>query len=258
MMRRAIQSEQGFTLLEVMVAIAILGLGLTAILSAQAGAFASTSQARSISIGAGLLRCKMTELEQHLFEDGFQEGDENDNGPCCNDEDVPGFRCSWRIEKPELPEPKYGQLDLNADLNLASPSGSGSPGGLDLLSQLSQGKGGLPDNARPGDIAEKLGGGAESGLPDTSAIAGMAMEMVYPQLKTIFDMSCRRITVSVNWNEGDRPQSIEIAQWVTSAGPAGLAAANAADAANRAADDLSGTSSGGTSSGGTSSGGTRR
>lgn len=240
--------KRGFTLLEIMVAIAILGLGLTAILSAQAGAFSSTTKARNISLATGLLRCKMSELEQHLFEDGFQEGDEIDSGPCCSDEDSPGLRCSWRIEKPELPEPKYGQLDLKADLNLSTPGSSGgAPSGMDFLSNLSQGKGGLPDNAKPGDIAGALGGGAESGMPDMSSIAGMAMEMVYPQLKTMFDMSCRRITVSVTWTEGDNDQSIEISQWVTSAAPAGLAQANAADQATKALDGLSSSS---TSSGG--------
>lgn len=248
-MMRLARKTRGFTLLEVMVAIAILGLGLTAILSAQAGAFSSTTQARNISLAAGLLRCKMSELEQHLYEDGFQEGDEIDSGPCCNDEDVPGLRCSWRIEKPELPEPKYGQLDLKTDLDLSTPNSSGgSPSGMDFLSNLAQGKGGLPDNAKPGDIAGALGGGAESGMPDMSSIAGMAMEMVYPQLKTIFDMSCRRITVTVGWNEGDQAQSIEIAQWVTSAGPAGLGLETALDNAAKAQDNLNTSSS--TSSGG--------
>ena len=47
---------RGFTLLEVMVAVAILGLGLTAILSAQTGVFASSAHARNLSVATGLAR----------------------------------------------------------------------------------------------------------------------------------------------------------------------------------------------------------
>src|SRR5262245_24081047 len=93
---------QGFTLLEIMVAVAILGLGLTAILSAQAGAFASSASARRMSLATGLVRCKMSEIEELLLREGFQELDQNDSGPCCNDEDTPNMRCSWKIEKLEL------------------------------------------------------------------------------------------------------------------------------------------------------------
>ena len=42
--RRSKRTRIGFTLLEVMVAVAILGLGLTAIFAAQAGALASVSR----------------------------------------------------------------------------------------------------------------------------------------------------------------------------------------------------------------------
>src|SRR5262249_6670152 len=49
---------RGFTLLEVLVAIAILGLGLTAILSAQTGLFASSMYAEHVSSSIGLLRCR--------------------------------------------------------------------------------------------------------------------------------------------------------------------------------------------------------
>src|SRR5262249_24136304 len=88
--------RRGFTLLEVLVAVAILGLGLTAILSAQAGAFASAAHARNISVATGLLRCKMGEVEEHLYKEGFQETDETGAGPCCEGDETPNIRCTWR------------------------------------------------------------------------------------------------------------------------------------------------------------------
>src|SRR5262245_15442776 len=89
---------RGFTLVEVMVAVAILGLALTAILSAQVGAYAATGHARNLSIANGLARCKMSEVEEHLLRNGYQELDEADNGPCCEGDETPNMTCSWRVE----------------------------------------------------------------------------------------------------------------------------------------------------------------
>lgn len=47
-------------------------------------------------------------------------------------------------------------------------------------------------------------------------MTGMVMSLVYPSLKTIFEVSTRRITVTVTWNEGNTEQSMEVAQWVSS------------------------------------------
>lgn len=89
---RASRNSAGFSLLEVMVSIAILGLGLAAILSAQAGSFAAATQARSLSVATGLARCKMLELEQKLIKDGFPDIDQDDSGPCCDGDDREAMR----------------------------------------------------------------------------------------------------------------------------------------------------------------------
>lgn len=226
--RMRASEERGFTLLEVMVAVAILGLGLTAILSAQAGAFASAAHTRNLSQAVGLARCKMTEVEEHLLIDGFQELDESGSGACCSDDEVPGMRCDWRVEKPQLPEPKFGDLDLNAGLDLSSPGGAGAGlGPLGSFAAAGQGQNPFPDNASPTDIASTLAGG-EGGL-DVSGITGFLMSQVYPQVKTIFDASARRITVAVIWNEGNKEQTLEVSQWVTSAAPMNLGGAKVLD-----------------------------
>jgi general secretion pathway protein I len=129
---------RGFTLLEVLVAVAILGLGLATILSAQAGAFASASHARHVSVATGLLRCKMTEIEEHLYRDGFQLTDENGEGQCCDLDETPDMHCAWRIEQPQFPDSQLGDLDLQSSLSLGggatgSGSGAGALGALGLL-----------------------------------------------------------------------------------------------------------------------------
>ena len=56
-------ASSGFTLLEVLVAIAILGLGLTVILSSQAGLFSSASRGEHLTAASNLLRCKMSRIK---------------------------------------------------------------------------------------------------------------------------------------------------------------------------------------------------
>ena len=118
MVERSMQSRprnRGFTLLEVMVATAILGMGLTAILSAQAGAFATAAHARNVSVATTLARCKMGEIEEHLYIDGVQELEEIESGVCCEGDETPNMKCSWKIEKPQFPEPKLGELNLDTN-----------------------------------------------------------------------------------------------------------------------------------------------
>jgi general secretion pathway protein I len=95
-------TRRGFTLLEVMVAVTILGLGLTLILSSQAGMFASTKRIEAETYAVNLLRCKMGELEIYLEKNGYPLIDQNDSGDCCEDEDIPGYTCDWKIETVEL------------------------------------------------------------------------------------------------------------------------------------------------------------
>jgi general secretion pathway protein I len=238
--------RRGFTLLEVMMAVAILGLCLTAILSAQAGAFANATFARNISVATTLQRCKMTELEEYLKRNGLQETDESDSGPCCDDQDSPGMRCSWRIEKPAFPEAKLGELDLNAGLDLstqnsplgglpgmpggagAAPGAGGLPGGAGAAAGLLGLLGGAP--AAPGaEGATDADAGAAAGsdrLAETLGAAGsseaisgilpMLMGMVYPGMKSMYEASTRRVTVTVTFAHLGKDYPMELVQWVTS------------------------------------------
>jgi len=88
---------RAFTLLEVLVAVAILGLGLTAILSAQFSAVKAVGHARHMNMAVGLLRCKMSELENELRIDGFQELDQEDSGVCCEGDETPNMSCNWSV-----------------------------------------------------------------------------------------------------------------------------------------------------------------
>ena len=65
---------------------AILGLSLTVILSAQAGLYSGGTNAQRTSVAIGLARCRMTEIEERLLKLGYPLVDEKDDGACCEDD----------------------------------------------------------------------------------------------------------------------------------------------------------------------------
>lgn len=200
MMRRA--SSRAFTLLEVLVAIAILGLGLTVILSSQTGLFSSASRGEHLTAASNLLRCKMSEIELELEQKGFNLTDENDEGPCCDDEE--GYNCSWKIERVELPP--LPEASGEGDGGIEDP-GTGPLGAIANIS-ASQGTS-LGDKATPGSVMEQLGSTGTSGME------GMVMGFVYPSLKPMLEASIRRVTVKVMWKEGQRDRELEATQFLT-------------------------------------------
>lgn len=206
------RTTRGFTLLEVMVAVAILGIGLTAILSAQAGNFATSAYARNVSVATGLLRCKMGEIEEDILKRGYPASDEHEEGVCCEG-DESKIRCAWAVEKPEFPPPKYGELDLDSELDL-SGDGKG-PGQLGAAVEALKGSEGAPpfdEGAGIAGIAQSLTGSGEE-TPGGGAL-GMAMGMIYPDLKMAFEASVRKVTVTARWNDGEVERKIDVVQWL--------------------------------------------
>ncbi len=172
---------RGFTLLEVLVAIAILGLGMTSILSAQAGLFASSSYAERVSLSIGMVRCKMSELELKLAKEGYPLIDTKDEGPCCGDDPVPGYSCKWKIEKVELPPPPLSG-DLSSKMSsLGSGSGPGALGSLGAIAAVGQSGGAVLGNgAGISDISRLFAG--ESPLGGGSSGFGTAPGISDPSL----------------------------------------------------------------------------
>lgn len=237
--------QRGFTLLEVLVAIAILGLGLTIVLSAQTGVFWSYSRARHLSQAPGLVRCKMSEIEVDLLKKGFPLLDETDDGPCCDDEDDQdgGYTCEWKVLKVKLPELPMGGdpfggsgggADGGADSAGASGGGLGALGALASIQQ--SGGADLGDGAGVGDLAEMLGGGG--GM--MGGIGPMVMGFVYPDLKPMLESSIRKIVVSVKWQEGTNERELSATQYMTSPQQGGFdpLAAEGLEEATEAIDGL--------------------
>jgi general secretion pathway protein I len=209
--------RRGFTLLEVMVAIAILGLGLTVILSSQAGLFSSAQRAENLSVATGLARCRMSEIEVKLLQEGYPLTEQTDSGACCEDSEIDVYKCEWKVQPVKLPEPA-GVDALGGDGGIDDTGGMGPLGALATVQQTggaSLGDGGI------GSLASMLTT-ASGDKPPQDGIASMAMGLVYPDLKPMLEASIRKVTVTVNWKEGNAARDYSIVQYVTNPQQGGL------------------------------------
>jgi len=203
--------KRGFTLLEVMVAIAILGIGLTMILTAQTGLFSSADRAAKLSFAVGLARCKMNEVEVELLRDGFPLTDQNEEGPCCED-DESAFRCTWDVTSVMLP-------DVGSSGGSGSDAGAGAgpdPIGALMGARESLGSGQTEDavSALSSLIPEGSSAGAGPSL-GAGALAPLAMGFIWPDLKTMLEASIRKVTVTVRWREGSSERELAVSQYLT-------------------------------------------
>src|SRR5215471_12889495 len=207
-----------------MVAVAILGLSLTVILSSQAGLYSGASHAERTSIAIGLARCRMTELEEHLLKFGFPLADEKDDGACCDDDSRTDMTCSWRIDTIELPEAKPPSLDSAGGLNLGGTKGlgssvpglgggsdQGSMGPLSTLGKLATSPQSLVGDGGVASFASAL----QEGTGGVAGIASLVMTFVYPRLKPMLESSIRKLTVTVTWHEGIKSRDFSVVQYVT-------------------------------------------
>lgn len=194
-----------------MVALAILGLALTAILSAQAGLYGANVQARNLTQATSAARCKLNELEVELLSKGYPEADQNEEGPCCVGDSPPGMSCKWSVERVTLPDPPK-----------SSPLGDGGVGGgdgglgpLGALAGAAANPAGLGDgglSSLTSALATPTGPGGQTGV---AGVAGLAMNIVYPQLKPLLESSIRRVTLDVVWNEGPVERKLRVVHFIT-------------------------------------------
>jgi general secretion pathway protein I len=232
-------------LLEVMVAVSILGLGLVVLLTAQTGLFSSAKRAATLSQAVGLARCKMSEIEEQLLRNGYSITGEDEEGPCCEDEESE-LRCKWSIIPivlPELGAGGPGGADAGATMEGEDPTAS-----LDVL-------GNAQDQLSQGNTSDALSGlngavGAASGGPSmgAGALAPLAMGMIYPQLKGMLEASIRKITVRVVWSEGPLERDFSVTQYVTNPQQGGLLAVDESAGAAGAAGTQQPTNASGQSS----------
>jgi len=210
-------TDGAFTLLEVMVAVTILGIALTAIFSSEAAAIRVGTRARFLTTATLLARCKMGEIEEQVMRQGLPAVSANGTDECCEDAEVEGFECEWEIMRIVLPD------------GAPMGGGGGSASGMDqsgnpISGLLGGGGGSTPSGSSTPSVPtpdQMLSGAMMSGGGDM--IGQIALQFVFPILKPQLEEQVRRARVTVRWHEGDREQEFDVSQYLVAEQPPALA-----------------------------------
>ncbi len=129
MRRGGSHGERGFTLLEVVIALAILALYLGVLLEVQVTSLHAAGRSRDMSIASMLARSKMIDVEQKLFDEGFTLGEIEEQGD-FTDEGRPDFKWKYKVSEVELDLSTIGALCGEDDEEGACGGMLGGLGGM--------------------------------------------------------------------------------------------------------------------------------
>jgi general secretion pathway protein I len=214
---RTNSATSAFTLLEVMVAVGILGVALTAIFSSEAGAIKMAHSSRKMGLGVELARCKMGEIEEKIAKEGLPAVFSSNSDKCCEKAEIEGFNCDWEIDRILLPDAVFEQKDEKEGKSRVKDSFTSSDvvqtAATDPTSLLSGGNGQL---AAATDPMTLLSGGNNQLM---GSITSMAIQIVYPILKPSIEEQIRRVTITVRWYEGKREHSFKVSEYYVAEQP---------------------------------------
>ena len=187
--------RRGFTLLEVMVALALLASALMAMADLAGGALRNHAYARDLSAATLLARGKLAALEQKYEDQGFKDFDESEEGD-FSQEGRPELRWRAQIVKPDG--------DLSAEQLFARLAGTSSGDPQELMSKL---LGGGDPSALAGaaGAAGAAPGGPAQGPTSTNPLAGVMTGMLQQQLTALGETlkkSFRELRFTVAWRDG--------------------------------------------------------
>lgn len=186
-------SARGFSLLEVMVALGILALALTAIIQINGTSIASHGWSKRVTVGTMLARSKMVDLESQFNEEGFTSDFDQKIEGDFSEEGWEEYRWRAEIKKP--------------DLDAASATG--------MVTQLIEGMVGAGDDSQ----------GSGPSAPTSPLEAGMGqmgpmIEAQVTQLSATIEKSVREVRLQVIWKEGSEEETIDVATHFVILGPA--------------------------------------
>lgn len=208
MSARRLSPGRGLTLVEVMIALAILGLGLVILIKSVATNVAASSSSYYMGVVTDLTRGKMYDLEEKLLDEGFQDAEQEEEG----DFDEEGYpRIKWKavIEPVELPS--YEKL-----MALANGGGDGDGSGAGA----GAGAGGATDKFQSSALGGMMGmfGGGGGGDSAQEAQTGGFIQAQYTLIQNVLKASIRKITLTVSWSTGIHDEKIEVILYVTDPG----------------------------------------
>lgn len=131
------RSAPGFTLIEIMLALAVLAFSLATLMGTQASTIRMLTVADQMQVAAILVRAQMQALEEQLRQDGFQETILTDRGD-FRDEGFEEYEWESQIEPVEITDDAEDQFvaNIHAELFGEGTTGEGSLSGAAAVSQF--------------------------------------------------------------------------------------------------------------------------
>lgn len=180
----------GFTLLEVLIAVALLGAALIMVVEAQAANAIQTQLARDLSVGAMLAREKMGEIEIEIRKkQSFEDLDEDCGHGDFAEQGYPQY--DWECKNEPI------QLDMDpAQL-------------LTMLESIANGEaeGGLLQ------MAAEFGGIDLAGFADSPQ--GQLLLQAFPLIAETLAQAIRRVTLTVSWEFRGEVMTIPVVLFLT-------------------------------------------
>jgi prepilin-type N-terminal cleavage/methylation domain-containing protein len=198
-MSRSIRKPGGFTLLEVMIGLALLGFALTILIKSAAGSMASAKQAQMIGVVTDLTRGKMYDIEELLIKDGFSDTDTCPKDKTFEEEGWPDIKYTSVCDQVELPS--FDQLQAMSQGKETGSGSGGSGSGAGSGSGLGSSTGNSFQDSALGGMLAQMGGGFSGGSQDIDSKAGASfIQMYYQMVQETLKASIRKVTLTVTWN----------------------------------------------------------
>ncbi len=174
------KNAKGFTLLEVIIAMAIMVIAFASILAVEGGAINASARAKQLNTVAMLARNQMVDMEYKIEGKSFDELEKEESGKF----EPPYEDYSWKRTVQELKFPNFS-------------SSFGSAGGT------SGGAAGQSNDQSSG---------SSSGSSNT---AGGMQDLIVKQISSFLSKSIREITVTITWKRGKGEQNYSVGMyWV--------------------------------------------
>ncbi len=196
----------GFTLVEVMLALAILGVALVLLVKSVAGNITTAAEAFYMGVSTDLARGKMYDIEEEIIQEGFQETEQALEGD-FSEEGWPTITWKATIVPTELPS--YDAL-MGIQQGAEGGEGAGTGSGSGAESQADK-----FSNSAVGTMANMFGGGGGgTSAEGDEASTGSFIQGYYTMIQQILKASIRKINLTVSYDTALRKEHFDVVLYV--------------------------------------------
>jgi len=206
----------GFTLVEVMLALAILGAALVVLVKSIAGNVTAAQDSFYMGIATDLARGKMYDIEEDLMQEGFQETVQEIDGDFSEE----GWAMvTWKAKIEPVELPSYDTLMGLAKGEGGAGEGAGSGSGSGSGDGAGSGESNVDkfQSSALGGMLGMMGGGGEGPTSAGEATTGGFIQGQYTLVQQVLKQAIRKITLTINYDTGLHKETFDVILYVTDA-----------------------------------------